>query len=36
MPIPLKDSANPKPLRVYLLSEKDYKVINNTFDKLYD
>ena len=36
MPIPLKDGANLKPLKVYLLGEKDRKIINNIFDQLYD
>ena len=36
MPIPLKENANPKPLRIYLLGKRDRKIVDNTFNKLYN
>ena len=35
MPIPLKPGLPPKPTRVYLVSQRDKQVIDETFDKLY-
>ena len=35
MPIPLKEDAQPKPSRVYPVSQKDKEVINEAFDKLH-